>query len=143
MKTKLILLGMLCISIVSCSIDKSGLPQPASSTSIVGKWTHTKIVLVDANNKPLDVTTLSDPKDYIQFNADGTGISSDNQSGTLQTQSFTYKISQNNISLISPSETDSGTITTLTANSLVIHLQLQDLTTHQLVNQFSDNYYTK
>jgi hypothetical protein len=138
MKKTLITLGLLCL-LAACKKSSNNNPQ----NSINGKWTHTKIVLSDDKGNILETTNLSDTKDYVQFNDNGTGISSDDQSGTQVNTNFTYGISDKILTIVSNGENDIYTIQVLTSNTLVLHYVDNYEVSGASQTQLIDDYFNK
>lgn len=113
MKTKLIIAAVIACFIYLFSCKKS---QPSNNNTntipslLSGKWYYMQDTVLEYKNGVLSqvINQLSnpaiDPVYYEQFNADGTGISS-NESGS---GSFTYTVKDNKITFNYPAENVGG-----------------------------------
>jgi len=115
-------------AMIGCS--KSNNSNPSKTSSIVGKWNYSSDTVKFYNNGTLDQTLANqglNTGDYIQFNADGSGL--DVQSGGTTT--FTYTNSNGKLTMNAPAQTIGGqpepastevaTIKTLTSTDLFLY----------------------
>ncbi|MFY7827769.1 MAG: lipocalin family protein [Flectobacillus sp.] len=118
MKIKLILPILFLLFVTSCK--KNDDPAPVS---IQGKWTMTSARVKTTGSFSTDLTLNLSPESYIQFNSDGTGITSSGFSGQpMSTENFTYKLDGTKITTTnSDKEVSTLEIQTLTSNSLVLY----------------------
>jgi len=90
----IIFIILIASSLISCSKSESTTNQP--KPTVVGKWNYTKEriqVLSSAGAVISDQTSTSfTPDDFIQYNADGTGVASAAGGDILN---FSYSISGN------------------------------------------------
>ncbi|MCF6129698.1 lipocalin family protein [Flavobacterium sp. AS60] len=113
-KIKLAILAILSGFMFSCSSDDG----PTTSGELTGKWYY-KEYLVAGETIPYDDHEVCG-KDYIQFNADGTGLNVDVWSCTEDVAFFTYTRSGNNITVTSDGQSDTARITELSSTTLKV-----------------------
>jgi hypothetical protein len=99
--------------------------------TIVGKWIENKST-VQSPGGPVQVTSYTDPNNYIQFNSDGTGILSAGNNGSYIQTNFTYSVTGTTLTL-STYPNLPVTITQLTAHNLATHVD-------QVQNESGDTY---
>jgi hypothetical protein len=91
---KIIIVGLIAVALASCKKDNTSTAPTA--TSIVGKWNYSKErtqVLSPTGAVVSDQTTTSfTADDYVQYNADGTGVASAAGGGIVD---FSYSLSGN------------------------------------------------
>lgn len=117
MKKYLLVFVSVIALLYSCKKDNpSNNNNTNQQTKISGKWYYMQDTVLEYKNGVLSriinqlSSTTIDPNYYIQFNSDGTGISS-GDSGSVN---FTYTLSNNKLTTNYPSHTESspgGTIT--------------------------------
>lgn len=129
---KLLLVAAVCLlGFYACKKDSD-----SNSKKIIGKWTIEKAVLIKSVNGADSVVQIDadiDHTEYIQFNADGTGVSPDaGNNGT-----FKYTLSGNNLAVTTDDSLSVAfVVKTLTSKSLVLRQ-------HEDGNYYSDTYFTK
>jgi hypothetical protein len=96
MKIKLILPVLFLLFVTSCK------KNDASPATVVGKWSLTKIRSKVTGAMNMDITLALSASSYMQFNADGTGVSASAMDGQpLTTEKFTYKVNGTKITITS------------------------------------------
>jgi ABC-type oligopeptide transport system substrate-binding subunit len=136
---KLLLLAFICVAgFYACKKSEPN-SEPTNSTKIIGKWAHFKSTYVKTTkgvDSILEVQNLSDSL-YLQFNADGTGILSQNGSNT----NYKYTLSGDALTLAA---NDSLNITfklrTLTLTDMTLRFQDEE---EGDVSYSTDRYFTK
>ena len=113
-KISVLSLSILSAFTISCSSDDS----PTTSGDILGKW-YFKEYKVQGQTIPYDDHEECG-KDYIQFNADGSGANVDVWNCELDAAPFTYTKSGNNLSITSDGVTDIVPITELSSTTLKV-----------------------
>jgi hypothetical protein len=113
-KFNVLFLAILSAYATSCSSDDS----PTTSGDILGKW-YFKEYKVQGQTIPYDDHEECG-KDYIQFNADGTGANVDVWNCELDIAPFTYTKSGNSLTVTSDGVTDIVSITELSSSNLKI-----------------------
>jgi hypothetical protein len=113
-KLSVLSLAILSAFAISCSSDDS----PTTSGDILGKW-YFKEYKVQGQTIPYDDHEECG-KDYIQFNADGTGANVDVWNCELDVAPFTYTKSGNSISVTSDGMTDTAQIVELSSSTLKV-----------------------
>ncbi|MEO5776339.1 MAG: lipocalin family protein [Flavobacterium sp.] len=113
-KIKLIALAILSGLAFSCSSDDG----PSTSGEFTGKW-YFKETRVGGETIPYDDHEVCG-KDYIQFNADGTGKSVDVYNCAEFDEIFTYTRNGNNITLTFGGEPSTVQITELSSTTLKV-----------------------
>ncbi|MBF6641546.1 lipocalin family protein [Flavobacterium sp. J49] len=113
-KLSLFSLAILSIFTISCSSDDS----PTTSGDLIGKW-YFKEYKVAGQTIPYDDHEECG-KDYIQFNANGTGANVDVWDCVEDIALFNYTRSGNNITVTSDGESDTVQITELSSTTLKI-----------------------
>ncbi len=113
-KLNLLSLAVLSSFAISCSSDDG----PSTSGDLIGKW-YFKEYRVFGQTIPYDDHEACG-KDYIQFNADGTGANVDVWDCAEDVASFDYTRSGNNLTITSDGASDTVQITELTSARLKI-----------------------
>lgn len=113
-KISLLSLAILSSFAISCSSDDG----PSTSGDLIGKW-YFKEYRVFGQTIPYDDHEACG-KDYIQFNADGTGANVDVWDCAEDVASFDYTRSGNNLTITSDGASDTVQITELTSARLKI-----------------------
>jgi hypothetical protein len=113
-KFNLLALAILSSFAISCSSDDG----PSTSGDLIGKW-YFKEYKVEGQTIPYD-DHEDCGKDYIQFNANGTGANVDVWDCVEDIALFTYTRSGNNLTVTSDGESDTVGITELSATTLKI-----------------------
>jgi hypothetical protein len=113
-KFNLLALAILSSFAISCSSDDG----PSTSGDLIGKW-YFKEYKVQGQTIPYD-DHEDCGKDYIQFNANGTGANVDVWNCVEDIASFTYTRSSNNLAVTSDGVTDIVQITELSSANLKI-----------------------
>lgn len=93
------------------------------TTSIIGKWIHTKTILQSDQNgnlTPIETINYSDSNNYVQFNENGTGLISQFDGIELITVNFTYTFTNTTLTITSDGSTTNNKVTLLSQNSLII-----------------------
>ncbi|MGX7687082.1 lipocalin family protein [Flectobacillus roseus] len=119
MKIKLILPLLFLLFVTSCKKN-----DDASPATVVGKWSLTKIRSKVTGAMNMDITLALSSSSYMQFNADGTGVSASAMDGQpLTTEKFTYKVNGTKITITSEDKTEvtEGELQTLTSTDLLIY----------------------
>ena len=119
MKIKLILPVLFLLFVTSCKKN-----DDASPATVVGKWSLTKIRSKVTGAMNMDITLALSASSYMQFNADGTGVSASAMDGQpLTTEKFTYKVNGTKITITSEDKTEvsEGELQTLTSTDLLIY----------------------
>ena len=119
MKIKLILPLLFLLFVTSCKKN-----DDASPATVVGKWSLTKIRSKVTGAMNMDITLALSASSYMQFNADGTGVSASAMDGQpLTTEKFTYKVNGTKITITSEDKTEvsEGELQTLTSTDLLIY----------------------
>lgn len=108
--------GMLltAITVISCSSSD----DPTTSGELVGKWYY-KEYRAGGETYPYEDHEPCG-KDYVQFNADGTGVNVDVWDCELDAAPFSYTRSGNSISITSDGETDTVQIVELSSTTLQV-----------------------
>jgi hypothetical protein len=114
-KIKLIAMTVLSGLVFSCSSSDDG---ATTSGELTGKWYY-KEYKVAGETIPYDDHEACG-KDYIQFNADGTGLNVDVWDCTEDVALFTYTRSGNNITATSDGQSDTAKITELSSTTLKV-----------------------
>jgi hypothetical protein len=113
-KFNLLALAILSSFAISCSSDDG----PSTSGDLMGKW-YFKEYRVQGQTIPYE-DHEDCGKDYIQFNADGTGANVDVWNCELDSAPFSYTRSGNNLTITSDGESDTVQIAELTSANLKI-----------------------
>lgn len=100
--------------VFSCSSDD----EPTTSGELTGKW-YFKEVRVQGQTIPYDDHEECG-KDYIQFNANGTGANVDVYNCVEDSAPYTYTRSGNNITITSDGQSDTVQITELSSTTLKV-----------------------
>lgn len=119
MKIKLILPVLFLLFVTSCKKN-----DDPSSATVVGKWSLTKIRSKVTGALNMDITLALSASSYMQFNADGTGVSASAMDGQPSTtEKFTYKVNGTKITITSEDKTEvtEGELQTLTSTDLLIY----------------------
>ena len=111
-RISLLTLAILSSFVISCSSDDG----PSTSGELTGKW-YFKEYRVFGQTIPYDDHEECG-KDYLQFNADGTGANVDVWDCVEDVASFEYTRSGNNLTITSDGVTDVVQITELTSTKL-------------------------
>ena len=115
-RLKLVALVVLSISVFSCSSDEG----PSTSGELTGKW-YNKETKTMGHTIPYDDHEECG-KDYLQFNADGTGAFVDIYECSPYSEPFTYIRSDNNITVTDGSFSETAKIVELSSTTLKIKL---------------------
>lgn len=113
-KVKLVALMALSGLVFSCSSDDGA----TTSGELTGRWYY-KEYRVSGETIPYDDHEACG-KDYVQFNADGTGASVDIWDCVPDVASFTYTRSGNNITVTSDGLSDTARIIELSETTLKV-----------------------
>lgn len=109
-------IAMALVAGLTCSCSSSD--DADTSGELTGKWYY-KEYKVFGETIPYDDHEACG-KDYIQFNADGTGANVDIWDCVPDAAAYTYTRSGNTISVTSDGETDTAKIIELTATTLKV-----------------------
>ncbi|HRG19171.1 MAG TPA: lipocalin family protein [Flavobacterium lutivivi] len=115
-KFNVLFLAILSAFVTSCSSDDSA----TTSGNILGKWYY-KEYRVSGQTIPY-ADHESCGKDYIQFNADGTGANVDVWNCELDIAPFTYTKSGNSITVTSDGFSDTAQIIELSETTLKVKI---------------------
>ncbi|MBP8156991.1 MAG: lipocalin family protein [Flavobacterium sp.] len=115
-KLNLLSLAILSSFAISCSSDDG----PTTSGDLLGKWYY-KEYKVAGETIPYDDHEACG-KDYVQFNADGTGANVDIWDCQMDAAFFTYTKSGNSITATSDGVSDTVQIVELSATTLKVKI---------------------
>ncbi|WP_333875399.1 lipocalin family protein [Flavobacterium sp.] len=113
-KVSVLSLAILSGFVISCSSDDGA----TTSGDLLGKW-YNKEYKVGGQTFPYDDHEACG-KDYVQFNADGTGANVDVWDCVEDVASFTYIKSGNSITVTSDGVSDTGQIIELSDTTLKV-----------------------
>jgi len=106
------------VALITLSFSCSSDDGPTTSGELTGKWYY-KEYKIAGQTIPYDDHEACG-KDYIQFNADGTGANVDIWDCEIDAAPYTYTRTGNNITVSSDGESDTAQITELSSTTLKI-----------------------